>query len=752
MRPADCLAIHDGETNVEGLDGPVTITRDRWGIPHIKASSAHDAFFAQGFCMAQDRAWQIELIRHMAHGRAASLLNRGLLNLDRQNRLLGFNRYAEREWQAQSPAARRTLEAYAAGINAAIATQPQPYEFRIIGHKMAPWSPIDSLAIIKLVNSGQQWATKLKFGQVASALGAEAVNALVPEVPAESVVITPPGVRWTGAVHPFAEDISLAMGEPDGPVPAGGGSNCWVIAGSRTPSGRPLVAGDPHLQMSLPAQWYVVHMECPEFTAAGPCNPGYPGPVFYGHNTNVAWTMTHAQGDRWDVYRERIRQGDSGPEALNQERWEPLTRIDETFEVKGEQLATGVTWLTRHGPVVFGNPERDDEVLAARWGLAEPAHDVDAMLAVLHATNGAEAREGFRLYDSVSGNFCFASLEGDIGYQYSGRIPRRPAWLTPVPGWDGLHEWDGDVPKQELPIVESGSADYIVTANNRTTTPDYPHYLTFVATRFRADRLTELIEQHAVIGPDETRAFQSDVVSIHARDLGRRFAGANTSAGGAETLRALFDSWDGNLSADSAVALAFDEFCEQLAARTVRPFYGRAETIAPLMQMEERRIVYEQFLADAPLMLPEGATWDGVLAEAMLAAWDALAAAFGDDTSRWRWGDRHRLAWRHNLGRSQENAATLNLEPVPVGGDANTPFNTASEGGGLVTVSVSYRQVFDLADLNAAQVCIPPGNSGAPGSPHYSDNVERWRSVEYHPLFINWDDIEANAGAHLTLR
>jgi penicillin amidase len=208
--------VHEGETAVRGLDGPVTIVRDRWGIPHIRAGSVHDAFFAQGFCMAQDRGWQIELIRHMAHGKAASLLNRKLLGLDIQNRRLGFSRAARQEWDHQTPEARAILEAYAGGINEAIRTQLQPFEFRVIGHEMAPWSPVDSLAIIKLVNTGQQWATKLKFGQVAAKLGLEAVNALVPEVPPGTALIVPAGAAWNGKAHPFKEDMALAMGEPTG--------------------------------------------------------------------------------------------------------------------------------------------------------------------------------------------------------------------------------------------------------------------------------------------------------------------------------------------------------------------------------------------------------------------------------------------------------------------------------------------------------------------------------------------------------
>ncbi|MEX1102638.1 MAG: penicillin acylase family protein, partial [Dehalococcoidia bacterium] len=504
-------------------------------------------------------------------------------------------RYAAREWEQQSAESQAVINAYAAGINEAIRTQPAPFEFRVLGHEMQPWSPVDSLAIIKMVNSGNQWSSKLRYAQVAWELGEKVAETLIPDVPPGTSLIVPSGAAWMGLPHPFREDISLALGEPDGPVAAGGGSNCWVIHGSRTESGAPLVAGDPHLPVTLPGQWYVMHIECPEFTVAGPCNPGYPGPVFYGHNTKVAWTMTHAQGDRWDLYRERIRQGANGPEAEYRAEWYPLESIEESFEVRGDTAATASTWLTRHGPVIHGDPGRDDEVVAARWGLAEPAHDMDAMVAMLRASTAAEARAALRGYDSISGNYCFADRAGDIGYQYAGRIPRRPAWLLPVPGWTGTYEWDGDVPNDELPAEDNPANGYLVTANNRTTTPDYPHYLTYVTTRFRADRLRELLEGHAgTFSADEMREMQADLTSIQARELAAAIAAAPVADADAVGVQQVLAGWDGRLAPDSAAALALHFVCAALAARTVRKFLDKVPTTPDLQAPEERRLLHEQ--------------------------------------------------------------------------------------------------------------------------------------------------------------
>ncbi|MEE9279473.1 MAG: penicillin acylase family protein [Myxococcota bacterium] len=751
VRPEDCLARHAGDAEVPGLDASLRIVRDRWGIPHIQAGSARDAFFGQGYCIAQDRAFQLELYRRMAYGTSAALLNRGLLPRDRQNRRLGFGRLAAREWEAQSDAAREVLQAYADGINAALASNPVPYEFRLLGHEMLAWSPVDSLAVIKMVNSSAQWASKLRFAKVAAVLGAEAVAAQVPDVPLDSALITPSGARWQREAHPFFEDIESAMGEPDGPIPAGAGSNCWVIHGSRTDTGAPIVCGDPHLAVGIPAQWYVVHLECPEFTVAGPCNPCYPGPHFYGHNTRVAWTMTHAQGDRWDLYRERVRQSAGGPEVLTPDGWTRLARRDETFEIRDDEPVTITVWETPHGPVLRGDPARDGEVLAARWGLAVPTHDVDAMNALHRSTNVVEARAALRLYDSISGNFCFADTAGDIAYQYVGRIPKRPAWLLPVPGWDGEHEWRGDVPKEELPSDENPANGFIVTANNKTTTPDYPHYLSYAAAVFRADRLRELMDATDVFRLDEMPRLQGDVTSLHARAVARFLTSFEARDADARSLQAILEGWDGHMGVDSAAAAVYAETCQRLARNTVRRYYSAVPDIPALATPEARRVLFEQLTKKSPLMLGDYPSWEAAAEAALAQAAAKLRERQGPDPSAWRWGADHKMGWSHNLGRDPELRDLLDLPPTEVGGDGMTVFNTATAYGATAASGVSFRQIYDLADLNGARICIPPGNSGQPGSPHYADNVGRWRDVEYHPLYIEWSDIETHAEAELKL-
>ena len=752
VRPQDCLAQTSGTVTVAGIDGPISVVRYRWGIPHIRARSVRDAFFGQGFCIAQDRLFQLELRRQMAHGAAAAFLNRGLLNADRTNRKIEFLRHAQREWEVQTAEARLILTAYADGVNAAIATQPKPYEFHVLGHEMAPWSPVDTLAIMKMVAVGQQWATRLRYAKVAATLGIPAVLALLPDHLPGMALIAPSGARWTRDEHPFANALASLIEEPEGTVASGGGSNCWVIHGSRTTTGKPIVCGDPHLNIRVPAEWHVLHMECPEFTVAGPCTPGAPGPLYYGFTPTVAWTMTHAGGDRWDVYRERIRRGPDGPEAQFRDRWEPLVRHDEVFALRDAEPVRETWWETRHGFVAMGDPTRDDEVAAAQWGLYGPGHDFDALLPLFTAATVAQAREAFRTYDTISGNFCFADAEGNIGYQYTGRIPRRPPWLLPVPGWDGRYEWDGSVPKDELPADENPPTGYIATANNKTTSEDYPHYLSHAAALWRADRLRELLEQKERFSPGDMHSMQGDLVSLAARTLVERYLAVAATDPDARAMQDILRGWDGEVTVESREAPVYMETTEQLTELTVLRYYGAVGGNAAVPELERRAVLMRALRHDDRLVLGDLPSWDAAIEEALARAARVLRGKLGPDPAAWRWGAVHWMTWRHNLGRDPELASIFNLPDTPVGGDGATLWATQARYGRGSDHGVSYRQIFDMADLNAGRIVIPPGNSGQPGSPHYGDNVGRWLDLEYHPLQVRWQDIEANADGEMLLR
>jgi penicillin amidase len=373
-------------------------------------------------------------------------------------------------------------------------------------------------------------------------------------------------------------------------------------------------------------------------------------------------------------------------------------------------------------------------------------------MALLRAATVSEGRAAVRLYDSISGNFCFADSGGNIGYQYSGRVPRRPANLVPVPGWDGEHEWDGWVPKRDLPAEENPAGGYIATANNRTTTPDYPHYLSLNGAPWRANRLSEILGQNRIFSPEDMPFIQGDLVSPLARELVACYTDFEAVVPAARRMQETLRGWDCRVDAESREALLCMETTQRLLELTVNPIYESDETNAETPAADRRNVLWRMLRLDDRSTLQGFASWQEAIQAALTSAATALPQKFGADELKWRWGNAHWMTWRHNLGRDPALAPVFNLPDTPVGGDGATLWATQARYGRGSDHGVSYRQIFDLSDLNAARVLMPPGNSGQPGSPHYADNVERWLQLQYHPLYIDWGDIEANAEAEMTLR
>lgn len=740
--------------------------------------------------------FQLEYQRLLAKGTAAAMLGAGLLRRDVQNRRMGYSRLAGLEWEAQTESARTILSAYAAGINAAQETQPTPYEFLLLGnHKPDPWRPEDSLAVMKMVADVGHWEAKVNLGVLASRLGAEALNLLVPDLPAHAAVNVPAGAKWgqpDGSTHRMAQSEyeALARREPgDAPVGyqdssnAGGGSNCWVIGPELSASGSPLVVGDPHLGLQVPGQWFVVHMECPEFIVAGPCNPCYPGPIFYGHNTKVAWTMTHALGDRFDVYREKVRRGEHAdvPQVLFDGAWEPLVRREEHFRIAGQAaVERRVVWASRrHGVVVHGDPLVDKEVLSCRWGLdgeTNPggwAHDMDAMLALHKAETAEGAREALRAFDSISGNYCFADVHGRFGYQYAGSIPRRPGWVVPVPGWGGpgaSYEWDGFVPKEELPMQRQPERGLIWSANNRHSGRDYPHYLSFLSTRFRADRLAEIFADRRSRAEkytaEDMARVQADTVSVHAREFTTEFLrllrqwqhrGVSSLQDVESAVVRLLEAWDFDMRGDSAAALCYHAVLGSLSQILLRPFFERVpELLLRPPRTRQGDILLEEMIRGSRVLLPaEHDSWGSACRAALAKAARELAQKYGTNPEAWRWDRAHSQAWHHSLGRTDKTLFDLTHAPshMPVAGDGNTICCAhPGDGKGAGTHGVTYRQILDLSDLSKALICVFPGNSGQPKSAHYGDNLGRLRDGDYHPLLTDWSEIRKHTESELVLR
>ncbi len=578
----------DGRVQAPGLQAPVTVIRDNWGIPHIYASNSHDLFFAQGYVHAQDRFWQMEFWRRIGSGRLAEILGEEALDRDRFIRTVGWHRTAAQELAQLDPEVRAVLEAYAEGVNAYISSHRGRLglEFTLLGltgvkFEPEPWTPLNSLTWAKVMawDLGGNRTDEILRAHIAARLGMDAVDVLVPPYPEDHPVIVPhplTGATLEAVPDAFFEAHFLGEGEEVG-------SNNWVVAGSRTETGMPLLANDPHLGIQMPSIWYEVGLHCepvgPDcpFNVVGVSFASTPG-VIIGHNDHIAWGVTNLGPDVQDLFIERVN-----PQNPNQYEyqgeWVDMEIVREEIRVAGrEEPEVLFVRITRHGPIindVVGGTEEDWsfgwQPLAFSWTALQPGTLMKSVLLLDQATNWEEFREALSYWDVPSQNFVYADVEGNIGYQAPGRIPIRAAGdgSMPVPGWTGEYEWVGYIPFDELPRAFNPPEGYIVTANNAVVGPDYPYFISKDwAPGYRARRIVELIEADPSLSREDLQVIQGDSSPVWAQEVLPYLRSLSTDDPRLAQALDLLRAWDGRAVRDSAGAALFEAFRVHLIDET----------------------------------------------------------------------------------------------------------------------------------------------------------------------------------------
>ncbi len=768
-----------GDIKVAGLESQVEVYRDSWGVPHIYASNPHDLFFAQGYVHAQDRFWQMEFWRRQGSGRLSEILGESAVGNDRFIRTLGWHRTAAQELELLDGELLAVLEAYADGVNAYISTHRGRLglEFTILGltgvkFEPEPWTPLNTITWAKVMAwglSGNMDAELLR-ANIAARLGTSAVSALVRPYPDDYPVIVPHPLTEASleAIPEAAFDFHpLGKGE-------GIGSNSWVVAGSRTETGEPLLANDPHLSIQMPSIWYEIGLHCepvgPDcpYNVVGTSFASTPG-VVIGHNDRIAWGVTNLGPDVQDLFIEKVN-----PENPNQYefqgRWLDMEVIREEISVSGEDEPVVVNVrITRHGPIindVAGGTEEDWDFgwqpLAFSWTALQPGSLLRSILLLDQATNWDEFREALSYWDVPSQNVVYADVEGNIGYQSPGRIPIRAAGdgSMPVPGWTGEYEWVDYIPFDELPRAFNPEEGYIVTANHAVVKPDFPHFLTNDwAPGFRARRIVELIEADASLSVADMQAIQGNNSPIYAQDILPYVQALSDDAPRlAEALNLLRD-WDGRAVRDSAGAALFEAFRLHLIDLTFGDELG--EQLLPRARSSVG-VALLDYLVDetAPwfddITTPQLETRDEILLQALEDAVEELTESLGGNMSRWRWGDLHTATFENqSLGQSGIGLveALFNRGPVPVDGSIATVNNTSYSPNrpyGVATVP-SYRQIVDLEDFTRSLSMHTTGQSGHPYHRHYGDMIDSWRNIEYHPMLWERANVHADAENVLVL-
>jgi len=751
------------------LEAPVAVFRDAHGIPHVRARSAHDAFFGQGFVTAQDRLWQMEYDRRRALGRWSEVVGPSALPQDRQMRRFQLGRNLGTDFQSLAPETRAMLEAYADGVNAAIARGgPLPPEFAVVGLTPEPWRPTDSLAVMKVrhILMGV-FEHKLWRARMVRRLGAEATARLHLDYQSGTPLVVPPGADFAGPMEDALEALAAgaehlaAMGDSDPDA----GSNNWVVGGSRTASGLPLLAGDPHRALDVPNVYYQNHVACETFDVIGFSFPGVPGFPHFAHNAHVAWSITHGNGDSQDLYLERFDPAQPTRYRFRDE-WRPAEVTTETIHVKGAAPETLELVHTHHGPVIGGDPASGAALAFRFTATAEPNRTLDGVRAMLAARSADELEAAMQRWVDPVNNMVYCDAAGSFGYRTRGTVPvRNPAnaWL-PVPGWSGAHEWQGVVPFAEMPAVRNPARGWVATANNRIVGRDFPHYIGLdFSPGTRAERIRQLLDAATGLTPADMARFQADVTSVPAAALAPLLAAAEPPDADCAAALALLRGWDGALARDAPAATVFSAWREFLLRELLTRHLGDlAPALLEIQGRGSRRFLaklvsqlHRIVAGEVPALLPPDEARGAWLGAALAGAVAYLRERLGPDPAAWRWDALHRSVPRHLLSAAHpEAAAWLDPPPIPMGGDGDT-IQAAShafwaKGFEVVSQSVA-RYVFDPADWERSGWVVPTGASGRPGSLHYADQAPLYERGELLPMTYAWPEVEARAVTRQTL-
>jgi penicillin amidase len=807
-RASAALSQTGGAIRLSGLEQPVEVIRDRWGVPHIYARTVHDLFFAQGFVAAQDRLWQLDLWRRMSEGTLAEIVGPTAVNRDILSRLLRYRGDPAAEWRAYRPDAKMIVDAFVAGVNAEVAVATSspdrlPLEFQLIGARPQPWTPevvIGRMAGYLMTRNARAEAQR---AQQAATRGLDRLRdtvALDPPTPltvpdgldladiTDEVMAITAGVSETVT---FPAAARQGRGEPRPDVPLEEiGSNDWVIAGRHSATGKPLLANDPHRTLMLPSLRYTVHLNGPGWNVIGAGEPALPG-VAAGHNERVAFGFTIVGMDQQDLYVERL--DPANPDRYIYRGASEAMRVEhETIAVKGEAPRAVTLRFTRHGPVLHVDRARG-RAFALRWVGAEPGgagYLKSLALDTVSDWNGFRgALSGWKV---PSENLVYADVDGNIGWVAAGLAPNRPGWngLLPVPGHEGKYEWDGFIPVSDLPQTFNPESGLIATANHNILPAGYSRSLGFeFGAPFRFWRILDVLRDGAAAGRrftvadferlqhDEHSVVAAAVVDALARAAeggGTRAALPGADEANREAAAALLSAWHGTLSKDSAAAALYEAWLPKLKAaiaaaspsspraRQGTSSIGDQALLALLARTGMRGEVQApdpwvdgtprcrgcQVSADASAE-ERAAVRAALLGPALGEAWRELAGKLGPDPAAWSWGRLHRASFEHPLAGSPALQAVLNTPDVARGGDSSTPNATGS--GVRQTAGASFREIIDVADWDRSVAINVPGASGQPGSPHYADLLPLWTDGRYHPLPFSRRAVDSYAAHRLVL-
>jgi penicillin G amidase len=747
----------DGQLTLKGLEQPVTVLRDKFGVPHIFAANEHDLFFAQGYVHAQDRLWQMDVARRAGEGRLSEIFGSETLQFDKMLRTIGFKEIAESLEQNLHPESREILQAYADGVNAYINSHrgKYPIEFDMLNYEPEQWKPVHSLMISRLMawELNVSWYVDLTLGELVRKLGIEKAQELFPTYPENAPIIVPKGLlpkhlpsHLIGLID-LDRDFRRFFGTSGIHI----GSNAWAVAPEKSVSGKAMIANDPHLGLSLPSKWYEIHLKGGRFDVAGVSLPGTPL-VVIGNNDSVAWGMTSVMADDADFYIEQQDSTDTTKYFFKGKSEDYGMRTD-TIKVKDSPDVVIHVRSTIHGPVVNDiNPTGDitqENPVTLRWTGQDVSDEIYSIFLIDKSRNWEEFKQGVKEFTVPGQNFVYADAEGNIGFYPGVRLPIRPEQnpTLPQPGWTGESEWKGFVPFNQLPSLYDPPDHFIATANNKTTDNSYPYFISNLwEPPSRIERIDELLQARDKLSVEDFEHIQMDYYSYFAKDMIPFILHAYDSVpppdSDIQTALSYFRNWNYQCTKDDVPTTLFHVFLTHLLKDTYEDDMGDSlfEKYIFFASIPYRNILELMHNPNSDIFddvrTPTIEHRDDIIRKSMDETIEDLRNTLGGEIKSWQWGRLHTLTLRHPFGSRRPLNVIFNIGPFSVGGSGTTVNNGEYRltDPYAMTLGPSMRRIVDFSDLDNALSVLPSGESGQVLSAHYSDQTSLWLNGAYHTM------------------
>jgi len=751
---------------LENLKDDVTVYRDEFAVPHIYAKSDEDLYRATGYCMAQDRLWQFDLIRRATTGQLSEIFGEDMINADQMLRMLRIPEKSRSILENADETIISTLTAFCDGVNQYIDTHQNnlPPEFSILGYKPDKWLPEHSINLIGYMawDLTMPWHIETVFQRIREKVGDDKFAMLVPDLDLQkSVIYTEIGENESviGTDSPY-----LAASEKlkDLGLEIFNGSNNWAVSGEKSTSGKPLFSNDMHLGLSAPGIWYTMHQVVEgKLNVTGVAVPGQPL-VVAGHNEHIAWGMTNVMVDDMDFYYEIINPDNPDEYWFNGE-WKPLEVRKEIIKIKGGETVERVNRFTHRGPIVTSTKKMDEEKpISMRWVGNEPSDEMYSLYLMNRARNWEDYKNALKTFVSVSQNIAYADIEGNIGIYCAAGVPIRDGWngLEIVPGETDKYDWKGLVPFEELPHSYNPKSGFVSSANNRTAADDYPYHIShWYAPQYRIDRIREMLTEKSLLSIEDYKRMQGDHKSKLVESMINKMNYVINSINDLNDIEMqsakLLNDWDGILTKESIATTIFDQFHLELIENLFLDELGE-ELYTDYIGVE-----YTPYLAIDKFWIDGNSDWcddintdiienlEDMIQQSFKDAVAELSTKFGNDIENWKWGKIHGLVLEHPMGGVAilDKVFNLNRGPYPVGGSSHTvsPYRFERSNPYNVNYGASHRHIYDTSDWDKSISIIPTGISGIPASKHYCDQTQSYVDNEYRNDYISRYLVEESA-------